>query len=177
MIIQKTSQGKVLCFAVYADHASMQRSDIAESVVKTLIPELPALPGFEVCGGERKFIVTEHLDGGLEVWVGPLLFAGFYFHKNILEAIDRGLARAPKSWSIQGRQGRISGGGEIRFLKRGNDPLVVEFHGESGDFGPYNPKLILYRDDLTRVFSAAAGVPIKFKFAWEAITKDEEVKS
>ena len=101
-----------------------------EADLTGLRPNIDPVPGFEVTGGERKFIV---LKGKEEIYViiGPALCKGSYCHEDILKRLEKNVPDA-----------RISGGGKISFRLRPGMGWFAKFHDSSGDFGVFDPCIL-----------------------------------
>lgn len=117
---------------LYPDLTSSERS-----LPETLCEQVPFVPdGFVLSGGRRKFIVLEHADE-LVVAIGPLMDGNMYLHVDILK-------RAQPNYP----NFHISGGGWVEFQTpyfdyRDGNPWLVTFKEKSGDFGNFDPRLLL----------------------------------
>jgi hypothetical protein len=99
---------------------------------------------FTIEGGARKFLVLQQEGDVPEMLlvIGPELEPTSYYHKALLTWVQ--------SCTENGSVFKPKGGGFITFRCAGGSGWTATFHGESGDFGVYNPAILEQKDFISQ---------------------------
>lgn len=115
--------------------------------IKDLCPSTDLLPGFEIVGGHRKFMMFVG-DEQILVAIGPRLSIASYIHHRIVEAAKESFGHL-----------RVAGGGRVIFTNNGkNNKWSAKFYDRSGDYGLFD--LTLFHHDVRRYLANELGMEI-----------------
>jgi hypothetical protein len=138
----------VVYFPSVTSRDTVELSQLCPADVK--IPE-----GFSLSGGRRKFIILKDKDE-LVLAIGPLMAGNPYYHKSILDVSV-----------FQYGHLAIAGGGMVDFkahVVKGQVKWAAKFSGASGDFGVFDPGVLV--PSVRKVVEESLGMDVSFEWSF-----------